>query len=286
MASSFSPNPGNIGLPSNSKEGGSRVDFRANKALESSFDFLVSTKCPRYVWGRAIQCPCIGVHNDNETEQPNINCKNCNQLGWSYFLPKDYEAPEAIGDLTKEQEEVIACSEGVVIRALVTSATSQPDIYAVLGQFSLGSATCTVRPKNALGYYDRLVGIDETMVFSEVIKADGSDTVGTHYPVVSVNAIMYLDADENKQYYGDDDFLLEAGVIKWNTGKAPAADTQFTIHYLCHPVWVVSELDKISRTSLVKQKRSNTQTPQGDILHLPMRVVVRLSHLPLKPGAQ
>ncbi len=275
----FTPDVGTIGLPKDTKEGGQRVDFKVFGEDESAFDFLISTKCPRYAWARAIQCPCETRHTD-ETEQVGINCTNCNQLGWAFFLPHEYVVDAAVGELDDEQQGIVDRGNAVVIRALLTSASSQSDIFAVLGEYALGSATCTVRPKNKLGYYDRLIGIDEKMTFSEPLVADGTSVLKTRYPVVSVNAIMWL-VDGVPTFATTDDFCLVAGVITWNTGDEPAEGARLTVHYLCHPVWIVQQIDRVSRTSLVKQKRGTTKTPQGDILDLPPRFVVRLSHLSL-----
>lgn len=280
MASSFR-GAGVIGLPPQVKEGGKRVDFKAlNSANDTDFDFLIETKCPRYGWARASLCPCVGFNG--ETDQPDPKCSTCSATGWLYFKPQDYvSSDETIGSLDDAQNELLTKANAVVIRALLVNATSKPDIFAVLGRWALGSSMATVRAGNRLGYYDRLIGLDDEMVFSEVVETDGTSTTLLRYPAVDFNVVQ-----SETTVYTDDDLAVDAaGNIAWVTGKEPAAGTKISVHYNCHPVWTVMEHTKLSRTSLVKQKKANPATPAGDLLVLPPQALVRLEHLPLDPGA-
>jgi hypothetical protein len=269
---------GVIGLPVDVKEGGQRVDFKTlNKVNDTAFDLLIETKCPRYAWARGALCPCTGPNP--QSQQPDPECTLCNAVGWLYFTPHEYVADEkAIGALDPAQCAIVAKAKAVVIKALMVSATSQPDIYTVLGRWAFGSASCTVRPGNKLGYYDRIISLDDTMVYSEVIEADGTSLIEPRYPICALNLVRSVATE-----YTEHDLTVVAGEIVWNTGKEPAAGTRIALHYICRPAWVVMEHSKLNRTTLVKQKKSRTTTPQGDIVHLPQQVMVRLEHLPLNP---
>jgi len=270
---------GVIGLPSNVKEGGQRVDFKTlNSVNDTAFDLLIETKCPRFAWARAALCPCTGPNP--QSRQPDPQCTLCNGLGWLYFKPHEYTADSAlIGTLDDAQCAIIDKANAVVIKTLMVNALSQPDIYTVLGQWAFGSASCTVRQGNKLGYYDRLIALDDTMVYSEVLEADGTSILKTRYPIFSINLVRTLTT-----VFSDTDLTIVGGEIVWTTGQEPALGTKISLHYLCRPAWVVMEHSKLNRTTLVKQKKAVTKTPQGDIVHLPQQVMVRLEHLPLDPG--
>lgn len=286
MAQSFNDNPGAIGLPKNTKEGGKRVDFKSlNDVGDTDFDFLISTKTPRFAWSRATQCPCVGQHNEDATAQPDPNCRHCNGLGWTYSRPVGYEEPtDTIGTLTDVQRSLIDRTDAMVIRALLTSASSEPDIFAALGEVALGTGMMTTRPANRLGYYDRLVAIDDEMVFSEVVRTDGSGGTKLHYPAKVLNTVLSIDpaTGDKVQYDATDVCIDAAGNLEWLTGKEPGAGTQVSVNYVCMPVFVMMTTDKITRTAITKFKKENLQTPQGDTQLLPHRYMVRLSHLTLE----
>lgn len=278
---SFTEGSGVIGLPDNTKEGGKRVDYKANSKNETDFDFLISTKTPRFAWSRATQCPCRGRHNSDATEMPDPNCTACTGLGWRYFTPHDVDpADKDIGELTDVQKTVLARAKSVVIRALAISASSSPDLFEVLGDMGLGSVTITTRPKNRMGYYDRLVALDDEMVYSELQRYEGSP-LRLHYPPVSLNHVVTITGKNTFAEFGPDAVEIDAaGCLTWtDPTNVPPDGALVSVHYLCMPVFMIAGIDKFTRTSLIKQKRSSFKTPQGDALHLPHRYVAQLSHL-------
>jgi hypothetical protein len=138
-----------------------------------------------------------------------------------------------------------------------------------------------MRAENRAGYYDRIVNIDEIMVYSEIVEVSGKGTLPTKYPVVDINALRSL-----ATVFGDKDVELKAGTVTWLSGKEPATGTLVTINYNCHPVWVVVSHIHVTRSTLAQFKKRPhlLQTPEGDTVLLPVQVMVRLEHLALNPS--
>lgn len=274
---------GQIGLPPNVKEGGQRVDFKTlNTQNDTAFDLLIETKCPRFGWARGARCPCTGP-NPQAPDRAEPDCDLCNGLGFHYFRPHQYvQDPNKIGTLDDTQCALVDRANAVVIKCLMVNALSQPDIYTVLGTWAFGSASCTVRQGNRLGYYDRLIALDDEMVYSEIVEVpdDPTTPIKLRYPAVALNMVRSVDT-----VYDETSACLDVGDLAWIAGQEPAAGTRLAVHYIARPVWVVMEHTKLNRTSLVKQKKPVTTTPQGDIVLLPQQVMVRLEHLPLDPNA-
>lgn len=267
---------GVAGLPGGAATRFLRVDFRVEGGDQySSFDSLIETKTPRLAWARATVCPCKGFND--QTEQTDPTCVFCNAKGWTYFKPPQYVVDESrLGTLDPLQNVLLEKANGVIIRGFFTNITATPDMFQALGNWAFGSAMLTVRPGNRLGYYDRIIQIDEIAVYSEIVVVDGP-IVKTRYPLRWLNYCMSL-----AQAYGDDDLVLyDDGVLKWKPGRQPAAGTRVSVHYMHHPVWVMIEYSNLVRTSLIQFRKATPQTPDGDILDLPIKLVMRREHLQL-----
>lgn len=262
------------GLPGGDATKFLRVDFGlAGGEKYSTFDSFIETKTPRLVWARAARCPCVGFND--QTQQTDPTCPLCNATGWAYFKPRQYAFDEKqLGTLDALQKSILEKANGVVIRGLMTSVAVQPDMFQALGANAMGSAMLTVRPANRVGYYDRIIAIDEVMPHSEVVVVDGA-TLKTRYPVRWLNACF----STTKGYADEDIALFEDGTLGWRTGKKPANGTRVAVHYMKHPQWIVMEYANLVRTSLIKFRRATSQTPDGDILDLPIKTLVRLEHL-------
>jgi len=274
MASAFHEDP-IVGKPGGIGSKFLRVDYRPGTV----FDSLIETKTARIAWARATICPCRGFNS--KTEQLDPGCPSCNGLGWAYFRPAKYVVdPDTLGVLSDEQKAVVEKANAVVVRGAMSSLETDPDMFRALGNWVFGSARLTLRGENKPGYYDRVISIDESAVYSEVI-ASGGPTLRTKYPVVSLNRLATLTTA-----FTDKDVELVAGVITWKAGKEPASGTLITANYNCHPVWVVQSHVHVIRSSLAefKMPKSKLQTPMGNLLILPVQVLVRLEHLSGDPG--
>lgn len=270
------------GLPGGDASRFLRVDFRTTGGDEfTEFESMIETKCPRLGWARATICSCKGFND--QTDQTDPDCPKCNGLGWRYFRPTEYAVDETqLGALDSLQAALLEKANAVVVRGLMTGISTSPDIFAALGKWALGSAQLTMRPRNRVGYYDRVVQLDVIEPFSEVIEDAGVATPKTRYPVHSVNFLASL----TQEFTNDDLILYDDGTLGWKPTKQPPSGTRITISYMHHPVWVVIEYVNANRTSLAKFRRpaAEVQTPQGDTQHLPLRVVVRREYLSMDPG--
>lgn len=266
------------GLPGGDATRFLRVDFRTEGGDQySSFESLIETKTPRLAWARATICPCKGFND--QTGQTDPSCPVCNATGWAYFRPQQYVVDEArLGSFDPLQQALLEASNAVVIRGFFANISATPDMFQALGNWAFGSATLTVRPANRLGYYDRITQIDEVAVFSEVVVVDGP-VVKTRYPVRWLNYCMAV-----ATAYGNDDLVLyDDGTLRWRPGKQPTAGTRVSVHYMHHPTWVMIEYGNLVRTSLIKFRKPVVATPDGDILDLPIKVIMRREHLQLDP---
>lgn len=261
------------------KEGG-RADFqKLNTEGDSAFDLLIETKTPRYAWSRSALCPCLGPNA--QTTQPDPQCELCKGNGWLPFRPVGYAVDEAkVGELSPLQNAIVESTQAVVIRALVVGASAEPNIFAVLGKWALGSASVTVRAGNRLGYYDRLVALEpeETIPYCEVLTV-GSSTpdLRLRYHVVGLNLVRSVDT-----VYSQADFTLseDGRTLAWRVGRIPVSGTRVVVHYLAHPTWVVQEYSKVNRVSVTALKlRKRRDSPPGDIIRLPAQYIARLEHL-------
>lgn len=250
-----------------------RVDFKVD-----DFDSLIETKSPRLAWARATICPCQGF--SEKTKQADPSCTKCNGVGWRYFRPRNFVAAASVGTLDALQTALIERAKACVIRGVVVGIGNNPDMFQALGNWAWGSAQVSVRAPNKLGYYDRLVQLDDVMPFSEVITVDGN-TLTMRYPPLALDFL----ASDDVEFTDDDVTLDDSGVVTWKTGKRPAASTRVTAHYLCHPVWVVIEHANLVRSSSVKRRVAHPQTPLGSHIDLPVRAIIRREHLPMDPDA-
>jgi hypothetical protein len=267
LAPQLKPTSGVIGLPEGIKEAGKRVDFRP-----TDFEFLVETKGYRLAWSRAAQCPCNSVNN--QTDQPDPNCPLCEGGGWLYFAPSEPITSTA-GELDAVQQTIITRNNAAVVRGIMSSGAQQHDPYNPTVRWESGTMNLTVRHENRLGYYDKVVNLDSTIIFSELIDTDGSGVLTLRYVPRNVNFIRSVDA----VFVPDTDYQVCDGVVTWLPGKEPITGTQVVCHYLMHPTWLVSEHPHVVRTTPVSFKTKTPKTPQGDPKLLPIQAVVRLDFL-------
>lgn len=257
-----------LGIPAGVKEQGQRVDFKVEQ-----FELAIETKGYLLLWERAAQCPCSPV--TTQTEHPDPNCDLCKGVGVIYF-----GAPEAqVIDnyqLTELQQHMVDDSGGMVIRGVITSVISRQEPYNVIGNWVDGSCNLTVRHENRIGYYDKVTSLDSQIVFSEVLIADGTNTLPTRYPVIGVNQLRTV----NTVYTTGVEYAIEDGVITWYAGYEPDEDTRLSVHYLCHPVWLVVEHPHAARVTLNKFKTATPTTPTGDPKQLPIQAMIRYDFVP------
>jgi hypothetical protein len=264
------PEGPSLGIPDGVKQS-RRVDFRAIE-----FDLAIETKGYLLIWERSMDCPCTPV--SIQTENPDPNCPLCKGKGWIYFGASNEQVLTQY-TLDELQRTMLVNSGGMIIRGLITTVTSSQEPYEVTGKWAKGSANLTVRSQNRLGYYDRITSLDSQIAYYEVIVADGSSTLPTRYPVIGVNNIRSV----SSVYRSGSEFAIENGVITWYPGFAPIANTRISVHYLCHPVWLIVEHPHSVRVTSNRFKKETPTTPAGEALQLPIQALMRYDFLP-DPG--
>lgn len=257
-----------LGVPEGEKQAGQRVDFKPNQ-----FDLAIETKGYLLLWERATWCPCAPV--TIQTEQPDPNCELCKGQGWTYFGAATSQNISGY-ELTDLQEQMRQDTGGMIIRGIITSVSNQQNPVDVLSNWLAGTANLTVRAENRIGYYDKATLLDAEIVYSERIVADGTAILDTRYPVICVNQIRTTDS----VYKEGTEFDISKGVVTWRDGHIPEADTYISIHYLCHPVYLVVTHPHAARLTSLKFKTSSPKTPTGDPRQLPIQAVIRYDFVP------
>jgi len=257
---------GVVGLPTGVKETGRRVDFRPD-----DFTLLVETKGYRLAWSRSTYCPCKSVNK--QTQQSDPTCPLCNGKGFILFKPEAGTINEkTVGELTNLQKKILG-TEATVIRGLMSGVTGAKQPFDTIGPRLEGMLSCSVRPENKLGYYDRLTNLDAVSVYSQIVEF--SDPLVLKYPAAAINLLR----DTSSTYTEGTDFDLVDGDIVWVSGRAPAEETILVAHYLMHPTWRVINYPHMIRVTPVKKKEKKPLTPQGTPQDMPINAVIKYEWL-------
>lgn len=260
----LSKKSGTAGLPSGVKEAGRRVDFRVNDLV-----LQIETKGYRLAWSRACLCPCTSVND--QTDQPDPNCSLCTGSGWLMFAPEISVAEKTIGKLDSLQAYLVGSTYGVIF-GIETGLTNKDNPYDQVVKRLEGQKSVTVRPENRLGYNDRLINLDTTIVYSQIADVSGATLKG-RYPIVEMNLIR----SESTVFTLGTDYNLVNGEISWIS--SPGDGTRVAMHYLTYPHWRVIEHPHATRATLQKLKKRNTTTPVGDPTDLPINAICKLEFL-------
>ena len=265
---------GTVNLPTGAKDTG-RVDFR-----DTEFDKLVEQQGIRLAWSRGSACPCQGAND--QTRGPGINCPLCKENpGFVYFRPPGFTLTEAEhGEMDDIQKFIVdrATSPSVIIRGVVQAIGRTENTYDRLGNWVDGVMSVSVRKDNILGYYDRLVAIDQLGVYSELVLSGPTDgPTKLRFPAVRVDFVR----SESQLYTSPEDYFINAqGQLCWQTGRAPAQGTQLAVTYVHHPQFLVWEHLHFFRGSTNNTKLGRTpKTPLGDPQLLPRQALVKLEFL-------
>ena len=259
--------PGVIGLPEGTKETGKRVDFKPD-----DYALAVETKGYRLAWSRSMLCPGKGVNN--QTQQADPNCELCDGIGWLEFEPRGAVSdPKVRGKLGALQTQIVADTNAAVIMGIMHSFSAETKPHENATRRIEGMVNITTRAENKLGYNDRLVNLDATIVYAQLLIDEGSG-FKTRYPIVEVNHLR----SATVVYWEYSDFEIVSGELSW-IGAPPASTEQLAIHYLTHPYWRVVEHPHMTRQTLIKHKNPNPQLPSGDPVDLPVAALARLEFL-------
>ena len=277
MATITMPDVPDMGVPEGEKDAGQRVDFKPTK-----FDLLIESKGYLLAWTRASVCPC--KVDGADSDQPDPNCSLCEGKGWFYFGANTEQDISAY-NLDTIQKKIIDDSGAMLIRGVLTGIATQPDTTDRLTNWVAGTMSLTVRSQNELGLYDRITVLNPEIVYSENLIADGTEFLSARYLITGVNQIRsfsYSTGTVTELQFDSDYTIMNDGRIQWGAGKEPSAGTRISIHYLCHPTFLVMEHPHIVRNTLRKFKKdpATLQTPLGDPDPLPIQALVKYEFLP------
>lgn len=256
-----------VGIPVGFKDN-LHADFRVGEVEK-----FLEQKGYRLGWARASVCSCAGAND--QTEQPDPNCPLCKGLGWFYFRPDTGLNLDEVkaGTITALQRAYLESANACIISGIMTGLLEFANPRDKIGRWVEGTSMVTVRPDNKLGYWDRIIGIDSTIVFSQVAIVDGP-TLVTRYPVLGINHMQGI-----TQLYTSTDYTVENGVIKWNWGRQPAQGVRIALHYLTMPVWRIIQHPHAVRDTRVKRKTKTPITPVGNPVALAIQATVKYEFL-------
>lgn len=263
------------GLPQNLKPR-PRSDFRPEE-----FDKAIYEKGYRLYWSRAALCPC---ENNEQTDQWDPTCGICKGSGYIHFLPDAALRAGSTVDVYGNTVELNEAGDGVMIQAIMTAITKDPQVFEKFGEWVFGTSRATTAPENRLGYRDRLVAVDSVMPWAQHIDFDGSATIpvtggyskkGLRYPLVEVN---YFRSVAEVYREGSDFQLTDDGLIQWLGSAAPASGTRLSLHGTVRPVWTVMDHMHTYRDSLV-ERNAPGPTRADQYKRLPLQVMVKLDFL-------
>jgi len=204
------------------------------------FDKMIQGLATDFRWSRALLCSC---QLNGETGQPDPTCGTCGFNGFRYVHPRLYAEADTSVDWMK-------------VKAVFADAKLEPNIFHEAGEFIHGDALLTAPGAIDVGYADRWVGIELEMPYSEVLERAAGNTVLVghggrttdqrktvlRYEPLCINFV----GDQTTIWYPGTDFLLKEGTttekatLEWLPGQGPATGARYSIHYTCHPIWVVT----------------------------------------------
>lgn len=266
------PNVAVSRLPPTAVKAGSIAEVREDELIK-----LIELRGVRLIWTRAAFCPC---ETNPETDQPDPTCAKCRGSGWFYFGPEFSKTSAETGKLTRVQEALLCENgKGAVIRGLTQKLQFQGEPYSHVGVWETGEAMVTVRPENKIGYYDRFINIDSVYPYTTTVRAPAPETneaLPLKYRAVGVNRIESI----STLYEEETDFTVRNdGRIAFLAGRAPAVGTRLSVHYLIHPVYLVTSHPHMIRNSSELFKIPNPRSSLGSPQDLPIQARMNLEFL-------
>lgn len=256
-----------IGLPVGNK-GRPRADYEV-----SLFEALIETKGYLLVWQRASVCPCTaGIE---QSTQADPNCFLCKGTGWVYF---GSDTPQDLSSYTFDalQQSIIDSTQGMIIRGVISGITNKQDVLDKTSNWVDGRMNLTVRAENKLGFLDKVIALDCAIAYTQIFLTSGNAVQAVRYPIIGVNRL----ATKEQVFIADTDFnITDDGKINWLIDPIPEVDTRMSIHYLCHPTWLVVDHPHTARITSLLLKIPVPNTPTGNAIDLPTQATVMYDFL-------
>jgi hypothetical protein len=170
---------------------------------------------------------------------------------------------------------LINASGAAVIRGVISTVSKREDFYDAFGRWYWGNVHISVRPENKLGFFDKLVGLDSEIIYSErVVVPAFSTTIRTRYPVLQLNFCRTFTTALSEGV----EFTNNLGQLVWRTGYAPTTETIVSLHYSTYPVWRVIDYPHVFREAATRNGRRTT--PLGTPRQLPIQAKMKLDFIP------
>lgn len=267
------PNVALSALPEDQQKTAGIAEIRDSELIK-----FIELRGNRLIWTRAAACPC---NPNEETAQPDPVCPKCNSVGWYYFGPEFSKTSAEVGELTRIQEALLCDNgKGAIIRGLTQKMELKSEPYTSIGTWDTSEAMVTVRPENKLGYYDRLINIDSVYPYTEVVQAPNPDqndaVLPLKYRAVGINRVESV----STVYFEGGDFSVRSdGRVAFLEGREPAEGTRLSVHYLIHPVYLVTSHPHAIRNTSELAKISNPRSSLGSPVELPIQARIHLDFL-------
>lgn len=262
-----------LGLDAGSQEAGQRTDWHQDK-----WAVVINSYGYRWAWARNVKCPCSPA--SAQIVQPNPNCSVCGGGGYLYY---NATGPQNLSgeSFTDVQLAILKQTQSYMIRGVCMGINVRDKDFMSMGSWREGEAMLTVQAQNRLGYRDRLIGLDMSIVHSEVVmpKADattGALTLPLRY-LVSTN--VFTARTLTHTYKPNRDFVVRKGVFTFQPGVVPAAGTRIAVSYETFPTYVVTSMPNALRLVNNLEDVAQPQTAEGDIFKLPIRAAIQLEDL-------
>lgn len=206
-------------------------------------------------WSRAVPCTCA-LNSETDTWDP--TCVRCGGNGFQYVNPDEENNP-GITDLGKDY---------VNIHAVLSNLALDPKVQQPIGGWHFSDGMLTVQHEIRVGYRDRWVAINHEMAWvEELVRGSGLvvpvgknqrtaeiQAQATRYEPIDVNFVAADDGLGTQTiYYAGTDYTITAAIedadtdtyepakLTWVSGRGPATDQRYVVHYTCHPVWIVDD---------------------------------------------
>ena len=187
----------------------------------------------------------------SESDQYKPDCGLCEGDGWWYVNPEQMN----------DRHLAEAGRSWVEVQATFGAQGNQLDWkMQEFGWHDSGSGLMTMQRHSRVGYMDRFVATEQVMAHTELLeRATGTDTVpvgrtgrttgvqktAMRYEPLRINFVAKESGGSAVVYYEGTHFrvreptLTEPARLLWLSGQGPSAGDLYTVHYDCHPVWVV-----------------------------------------------
>lgn len=232
-----------------------RADFR-----EEEFTRVLRQHGKFIVWRKAMLCPCW----NDETDQPSVDCEDCNQSGYIYVHP-------------------------LQIQAWMAQFDGKIRLYEKFGIWQEAQVSITTEAKHRLGYRDSIEMRDSVIPFQEIIFKRNRRGPRVSLPEGVDSArfrIRNIASAVHKTKGGALAFLEEGthftitreGWIQWTAAgdRAVPDGDAVSLYYEFHPIFLVLSWFHVTRDDTSARKAPPTQ-PR--IISNPVQAMAKLDFL-------